>query len=89
MNRQLGIAAIVIGAAFGLMGVLVLVVPEPSVGLGIGFLVIGVLCAALGIRLVRTPDRPGPQAARPWTVEPPPRPKSTLRQILDGLTFFR
>ena len=88
MGRQLGIAAIVVGAIALAMGVLVLLVPTPSVGLGIGFLVVGVPLIACGIWAATSPrfastERPGEPA--------PPvdrRPKSTFRQILDGLSFL-
>ena len=88
MNRELGIFAIVVGAAALVMGVLVLLVPTPSVGLGIGFLVVGVPLTAVGIwtatspRFVSTERPAGP--ARPVD----DRPRSTFRQILDGLSFF-
>ncbi len=88
MVRQLGIAAIVIGAVALVMGVVVLLVPTPSVGLGIGFLVVGVPLTAVGIwtatsqRFADT-ERPG-GPARPADG----RPRSTFRQILDGLSFF-
>ena len=88
MVRQLGIAAIVIGAVALVMGVLVLLVPTPSVGLGIGFLVVGVPLTAVGIwtatsqRFVST-ERPG-GPARPVD----DRSRSKFRQILDGLSFF-
>ncbi len=96
MRSPLGVCAIVMGAATLVMGVLVLVVPTPSVGLGIGFLVVGVPLIALGIRAVakqRSTQRstqpsaesePAFSRAQP----PPPRPKSKLSQILDGLSSF-
>lgn len=92
MTRPLGAAAIVIGAAFLVMGALVLLVPEPSVGLGIGFLVVGVLATAVGIRAAVTkapagPERPGAPAGRP-AAHRAAQPKSKFRQVLDGLTFF-
>lgn len=88
MSRQLGIAAIVIGAVALVMGALVLLVPTPSVGLGIGFLVVGVPLTAGGIwtatsQRFASPEPPG-GPARPGA----DRPKSTFRQILDGLSFF-
>ena len=88
MARQLGIAAIVIGAIALAMGVLVLLVPTPSVGLGIGFLVVGIPLTAVGIwtatsqRFADVEPPGGP--ARPVDG----RPRSKFRQILDGLSFF-
>lgn len=88
MNRQLGIAAIVIGAVAIAMGILVLLVPTPSVGLGIGFLVVGVPLTAVGIWMATSQ---GFASAEPPSTPAPPadgRPKSKLRQVLDGLSFF-
>jgi membrane protein implicated in regulation of membrane protease activity len=85
MNRQLGIVAIVIGAAALAMGVLVLLVPTPSVGLGIGFLVVGVLSTVVGIRAATTRRSAGGE--RPGA-PPETRPRSKFRQVLDGLSFF-
>ena len=88
MVRQLGIAAIVVGVVFLGMGVLVLLVPTPSVGLGIGFLVVGVPLTAVGI-WTATSQRFA-SAEPPGGPEGPVdrRPKSILRQILDGLSFL-
>ena len=88
MVRQLGIAGIVIGAVALVMGVVVLLVPEPSVGLGIGFLVVGLPLTAVGVwtatsRRFASTERPG-EPARPVAG----RPKSKFRQILEGLSFF-
>ncbi|GAA3172962.1 hypothetical protein GCM10010531_28120 [Blastococcus jejuensis] len=92
MNRSLGAAAIIIGAAFLLMGGLVLLVPEPSVGLGIAFLVIGFPTVALGIRSALTHRQPGPEAVPVRAAAPArprdDRPKSKFRQILDALPYF-
>ncbi len=92
MRSPLGVCAIVMGAATLVMGVLVLVVPTPSVGLGIGFLVVGVPLIALGIRAVATQRSKLPSAesepAFSRAQPPPPRPKSKLAQILDGLGPF-
>jgi hypothetical protein len=88
MVRQLGFAAIVIGAVALVMGAVVLLVPTPSIGLGIGFLVVGVPLTAVGIwtatsqRFASTERPGGPGRAVAG------RPRSKLRQILDGLSFF-
>jgi membrane protein implicated in regulation of membrane protease activity len=92
MRSPLGVCAIVIGAATLVMGVLVLVVPTPSVGLGIVFLVVGVPLTGLGIRAVARQRSTQPSAkgepAFSRAQPPPPRPKSKLSQILDGLSPF-
>lgn len=88
MNRQLGIAGIVIGTVTLVMGVVVLLVPTASVGLGIGFLVVGVALTAVGIwtatsqRFVETKPPGGP------TQPVDGRSRSRFHQILDGLGFF-
>lgn len=92
MTRPLGVAAMIIGAAFLIMGALVLLVPEPSVGLGIGFLVVGFAVASIGVRTAVT-TRPADAERQPAPASRPARPrddrpKSKFRQILDGLSFF-
>lgn len=84
MNRQLGIGAIVGGAALLVMGVLVLLVPTPSGGLGIGFLVVGVPLTVVGIWLATQRSASAEHTEAPTRT----RPKSKFHQILDGLSFF-
>jgi hypothetical protein len=86
LARALGIVAIVIGVAALFMGALVLLVPEPSVGLAVGFGAVGVPLTVLGTWMAVT-ERPRglDRGAGQGTGER--RPKSRLRQILDGLSF--
>jgi hypothetical protein len=85
--RALGIVAIVVGVIALFMGVLVVLVPEPSVGLAIGFGAVGVPLVVLGTWMAVT-ERPRRLDRRAGRGTGEHKPKSRIREILDGLSFY-